>query len=270
MLTLSCRYWRGLHRSSPLVVLSIPPEIVLRHARIALTGRKGDVTSTPIGHATYDAAACGPRPLLLPFFVIAPQSRCIRMAGPPNITTVLEAVRGSDHAVVDELFKAVYDELQRIAQRQRSKWGGDDTLNTTALVHEAYVKLVKQKEVGLKDRAHFFAVAATAMRHILINYAERRVAAKRGGGIGHTSIEDANPVTEEAAEDVLALGAALDALGEMDPRQSRVVECRFFAGLSIPETAEALGVSTATVERDWAVARAWLRRALDDSTEARS
>lgn len=192
------------------------------------------------------------------------------MPHPVQITTVLEAVRSGDHKAVDQLFDAVYDELQRIAHRQRLRWEGDETLNTTALVHEAYLKLVQQQEADWKDRAHFYAVAATAMRHILINYAKRRVAAKRGGGVAHTSIDDANPVAPEAAEDLLALGAALDSLGEMDPRQSRVVECRFFAGLNIPETAEALGVSTSTVERDWAVARAWLRRALDETTEARS
>jgi RNA polymerase sigma factor (TIGR02999 family) len=192
------------------------------------------------------------------------------MPPPADITAVLEAVRSGDRAAVDQLFKAVYDELQSIAHKQRLRWEGDETLNTTALVHEAYVKLVDHQEANWKDRAHFYAVAATAMRHILINYAERRMAAKRGGGAPHAALEDSNPVAEEAAEDLLALGAALDALGELDSRQSRVVECRFFAGLGVRETAEALGVSTSTVERDWSVARAWLRRALDESPGARS
>lgn len=189
------------------------------------------------------------------------------MSSPAHITGVLQAIRSGDRGAVDDLFRVVYDELQRIAHRQRLRWKGDETMNTTALVHEAYLKLVKQEEVDWHDRAHFYAVAATAMRHILINYAELRMAEKRGGGSPHVPLDEANPISEEGAEDLLALNEALERLKEIDPRQSRVVECRFFAGLGIHETAEALGVSHATIERDWALARAWLRRALDDSTE---
>jgi RNA polymerase sigma factor (TIGR02999 family) len=187
------------------------------------------------------------------------------MSSSVNLTAVLQAVRSGDRDAVDHLFHAVYAELQRIAHGQRLRLKGNETLNTTALVHEAYLKLVKQQEVQWQDRAHFYAVAATAMRHILVNYAERRMAAKRGGDIPHVPLDEANPVPEEGAEELLALHEALEGLGKMDERQSRVVECRFFAGLGIRETAEALGVSEATVERDWALASAWLRRSLDDS-----
>jgi RNA polymerase sigma factor (TIGR02999 family) len=186
---------------------------------------------------------------------------------PSDLTAVLRAVSSGDRSAVDVLFHAVYAELQRIAHGQRMKWQGDETLNTTALVHEAYLKLVRQ-DVEWQGRAHFYAVAATAMRHILVNYAERRLAAKRGGGLPHIPLDEANPVPAEGAEDLLALNEALEKLGLLNERQSRVVECRFFGGLGIRETAEALGVSTATVERDWALASAWLRRALDDSAEA--
>jgi len=187
------------------------------------------------------------------------------MSTPANLTEVLQAVRGGDRDAVDHLFHSVYHELEQIAHGQRVKWHGHETLNTTALVHEAYLKLVNQQEVDWRDRAHFYAVAATAMRHILINYAERRGAAKRGGGVSHIPLDEANPVPAEGADDLIALNTALEELGQVAERQSRVVECRFFGGLGIRETAEALGVSTATVERDWALASAWLRRTLDPS-----
>jgi RNA polymerase sigma factor (TIGR02999 family) len=180
-----------------------------------------------------------------------------------EITAVLRAVRCGDRIAIDRLFTAVYAELSRVAHGQRLSWRGDETLNTTALVHEAYLKLVRQEEVEWEDRAHFFAVAAKAMRHILVNYAERRQAAKRGGGAVHVPLEDANPVTAESAEELLALNGALEMLSRVNERQGRVVECRFFCGLGIRETAEALGVSRTTVERDWALASAWLRRTLE-------
>jgi RNA polymerase sigma factor (TIGR02999 family) len=188
------------------------------------------------------------------------------VSSPSDLTAVLRAVSSGDRGAIDELFQAVYTELQSIAHGQRLRWQGDETLNTTALVHEAYLKLVRQ-DVDWQGRAHFYAVAATAMRHILVNYAERRLAAKRGGGIPHVPLDEANPVPAEGAEDLLALNEALEKLGRLNERQSRVVECRFFGGLGIRETAQALGVSPATVERDWALASAWLRRALDDSAE---
>jgi RNA polymerase sigma factor (TIGR02999 family) len=179
-----------------------------------------------------------------------------------DLTTLLQAVRKGDPRGADHLFRRVYGELHQIASGQRRRWGGNETLNTTALVHEAYLKLVNQDVAAWNDRAHFFAVAATAMRHILINYAERQVAAKRGGGAVHVPLGDADLVSPEAAEDLLALDAALKALAGVHERSSRVVECRFFGGYDIEETANTLAVSPATVQRDWAFASAWLRREL--------
>jgi RNA polymerase sigma factor (TIGR02999 family) len=177
-----------------------------------------------------------------------------------DVTTVLQAVRNGDLRAADELFRRVYGELHRIASGQRRRWGGNETLNTTALVHEAYLKLVNQDVAAWNDRAHFFAVAAKAMRHILINYAERQVAAKRGGGAVHVPLDETDLVSPEAAEDLLSLDEALTALAAVHERSSRVVECRFFGGFDIQETANTLSVSPATVERDWAFASAWLRK----------
>jgi RNA polymerase sigma factor (TIGR02999 family) len=153
--------------------------------------------------------------------------------------------------------------LRRAARGQRMRWEGNDTLNTTALVNEAYIKLTKAAGAHWTDRGHFFAVASQAMRQILVNYARDRRAARRGGGAVHVPLSEVNPVSEAAAEELLVMHETLERLAEFNPRQARVVECRFFAGLSIRETAQALSVSEATVERDWAVASAWLRRELD-------
>lgn len=181
-------------------------------------------------------------------------------SGENEITRLLRASSAGEPGALDRLFHAVYDELKRLAHGQRARWEGDYTLNTTALVHEAYLKLVRQQDASWDDRGHFFAVAGKAMRHILVNYAEHRQAQKRGGSAVVVSLDDANPVAPEVADEILALNAALEELATIDERQSRVVECRFFAGLPIQDTAEALGVSPATVKRDWTVASAWLRR----------
>lgn len=185
------------------------------------------------------------------------------MDEPVDVTLLLRAVREGDPRAVDELFGLVYRELKQIAGSQRSRWEGNETLNTTALVHEAYLKLVDQEAIDWKGRAHFFAAAAKAMRHILINYAKRQIAAKRGGGAQHVSLGDADLVAPEAAEDLVALDETLNELAAVHERSSRVVECRFFGGFGIQETAEVLQVSPSTVERDWAFASAWLRRKLD-------
>lgn len=189
------------------------------------------------------------------------------MASPDDITTMLEAVRDGDRAAIDTLFPVLYDELRRLARAQRREWRGDYTLNTTALVHEAYLRLVRQDRVGWTERSHFFALAAKAMRHILTDYARRRRAAKRGGRAEPVALDEAdgavNPVPPESATELLALEDALARLEAVNERQARVVECRFFAGLPVTETAAALGVSEATVKRDWRVARAILREALD-------
>ena len=177
-----------------------------------------------------------------------------------DVTALLHQAAAGDAQALDSVFDAIYGELKRLARVQRSRWTGDETLNTTALVHEAYVKLVRHGPASWSDRAHFYAVASRAMRQILVNYAERRVAGKRGGGSHVESLDQANPVAPEVAEDILALHEALGRLAALDERQGRVVEYRFFAGLSVQETAELLGLSPATVKRDWAVASAFLRR----------
>jgi len=179
---------------------------------------------------------------------------------PTEVTVLLHQATGGDRKALDALFESIYGELKRLARIQRSRWMGDETLNTTALVHEAYFKLVGGRASGWNDRAHFYAVASRAMRQILVTYAERRLAEKRGGGAERVPLDTANPVAPEVAEDILAMHEALDRLAQLDERQGRVVEYRFFAGMSVSETAELLGLSTATVKRDWAVASAWLRR----------
>lgn len=177
-----------------------------------------------------------------------------------DITGLLEQARDGDEAALDKLFEAVYRQLRAIAHNRRERWYLDDTLNTTALVHEAYLKLVRQENIHWRDRSHFFAAASRAMRHILINYAEKRRAAKRGGAQQPVSLED-NPIADDdTASELIALDQALKNLEQLEPRQARVVECRFFAGLPVPETAEVVGISEATVKRDWALARAYLRR----------
>jgi RNA polymerase sigma factor (TIGR02999 family) len=165
----------------------------------------------------------------------------------------------------------VYDELRRIAHRELRHERADQTLGTTALVHEAYLKLAHLGGVEWRSRAHFCAIAAQAMRRILINYAIGRRAQKRGGGVAPTTLEDASDeamaLAQGRADDLLALDEALGRLEALDERQSRVVMCRFFGGMSVEETAEALGVSQATVKRDWVVARAWLNRAVREELD---
>ena len=182
-----------------------------------------------------------------------------------RVTQLVAQLRDGNAAVVDELFALLYDELRAIAQRHRRRWRGDDTLQTTALVHEVFLKLVDQERITAESRAHFLAVAARAMRHILCNYARDRRAQKRGGAIEHVALDesrgDAPDYSSSESSDVLvALDEALRRLEKIDSRQSKVVECRFFGGLTIEETAAALGVSPRTVKRDWLVAQAWLRR----------
>jgi RNA polymerase sigma factor (TIGR02999 family) len=180
----------------------------------------------------------------------------------------LARVRSGDPGAVDELFALVYDELRGLARAQRRRWEGDHTLNTTVLVHEAYLRLVDQTSPEWRDRAHFMAVAARAMRHILIDYARQRQAQKRGGKSERLSLDEiesslvgADP-SEARDEALLALDASLERLARESERQSRIVECRFFGGMTIEETAEAVGVSPATVKRAWMAAQAWLYRDL--------
>jgi RNA polymerase sigma factor (TIGR02999 family) len=169
--------------------------------------------------------------------------------------------------VLDALFERVYDELRRGARGQRGRWAGEVSLQTTALAHEAYLKLVEHGAQSWKSRSHFFAVAAQAMRYLLINEARRRHAQKRGGGAPTVSLEAfrevlgrEGAVSEARAEVLVVLDEALAGLEESHPRAARGVECRFFVGMSIEETAEAIGISAATVSRDWTFAQAWLYR----------
>ena len=183
-----------------------------------------------------------------------------------RVTRLLAELAEGNAAAVDGLFSLLYDELRSIAHRQRRRWQGDHTLQTTALVHEAFLKLVDQERIAAESRAHFLAMAARAMRHILCNYARDRGAQKRGGAMEHVALDesrgDAAPTgfASEPSEVLIALDEALAQLERIDPRQSRVVECRFFGGLTIEETASALRVSPRTVKRDWAMAQAWLHR----------
>jgi len=183
-----------------------------------------------------------------------------------RVTELLTDPPDGDAAAVEELFAVLYDELRAIAHRQRRRWQGDDTLQTTALVHEAFLKLVDQDRIAAESRAHFLGVAARAMRHILCNYARDQRAQKRGGGAVHVVLDESkgNAVSSNAPSEpmgvLISLDEALRRLERVDPRQSKVVECRFFGGLTIEETAGALGVSQRTVKRDWAMAQAWLHR----------
>jgi RNA polymerase sigma factor (TIGR02999 family) len=189
-----------------------------------------------------------------------------------TVTRLLgELQRGSD-AAVDELFTLLYDELRELAHRQRLRWRDDFTLDTTALVHEAYLKLVGPTGTEVESRAHFLALAARAMRHILCNYARDRRALKRGGGLERLPLDEAvalpDPATptDDLADTLVSLDEALKRLEQLDPRQGKVVECRFFGGLTVAETAIALGVSPRTVKRDWVVAQAWLHHEMTART----
>ncbi|NNF58615.1 MAG: sigma-70 family RNA polymerase sigma factor [Rhodothermaceae bacterium] len=179
-----------------------------------------------------------------------------------DVTQLLLDLGEGDPEAMDRLLPIVYDELHRLAHRHRRGERPDHTLNTTALVHEAYLKLVRLDRLQWQNRAQFFALAAQAMRRVLITYAERRRAQKRGGGVHPIPLDENLLLTNQQSEELLALDEALERLKAMSERQHGVVECRFFGGLSVEETAAALGISPATVKRDWALARAWLNREL--------
>ena len=181
---------------------------------------------------------------------------------PQQVTELLVAWDGGDQAALDELMPLVYEELRRLAHQYMSHERPDHTLHTSALVNEAYLRLVNQKNVRWQDRAHFFGIAARLMRQVLVDYARKRRYAKRGGNARRVPLDEALAVSEERAADVMALDDALKSLAEIDPRQSQIVELRFFGGLSIEETATILKVSPGTVMRDWTLAKAWLRRAI--------
>ena len=184
-----------------------------------------------------------------------------------TITQLLDQLRSGNSIILDDLFARTYETLHALAHQQRQHWHRDYTVNTTALVHEAYLKLADYTHFDWKNRAHFFAVTATIMRHILIDYAKRRRAEKRGGDRQMLSLDEAKvttklpfPFSDEQAEVLVVLDEALERLRRLNERQSLVVEYRFFGGMTIEETSEALDISVPTVNRDWAMARAWLYR----------
>ena len=220
----------------------------------------------------------------------APASRPVTSSPDPGapdapLTQLLDAAARGDRSAFDRAFALLYDELRALAHAQRRRWQGNETVDTRVLVHEAWLKLVGPGDDGGDENAagdgparwtgrrHFFALAAKVMRHVLVNYAEQQHAAKRGGDAERVGLEELEettpaPVSGAEADDVLALHAALQRLEASDPRQARIVECRFFAGLSIPETAEALGISSATVKREWQAARDRLHAELASATDA--
>ena len=180
-----------------------------------------------------------------------------------GVTQLLNELGAGDSAALDRLLPLVFDERRRLAHSYLRRERGDHTLQPTALVNEAYLRLVNQQDVRWQGRAHFFGIAANLMRQILVDHARRRAADKRGGAdLERLSLTQAELVVNRADVDVLALEEALERLNEFDRQQARIVELKFFAGLTIEETAEVLGVSHATVERDWKLARAWLKREL--------
>jgi RNA polymerase sigma factor (TIGR02999 family) len=179
-----------------------------------------------------------------------------------NITELLLAWRKGDQAALDALIPLVYDELRRLARRALRRERPGHTLQTTALVNEVYLRLIDSSRVRWQNRAHFFAVSAQLMRRVLVDLARARRRAKRGGQARHVTLEEGLLVGEGLSTDVIALDEALSALSAVDPRASRVVELRFFGGLSVEETGAVLGVSPDTVMRDWKLAKVWLLREL--------
>ncbi len=184
------------------------------------------------------------------------------MVYPAQVTELLVAYSEGDKAALDELMPVVYDELRRLAQHYLSRERPDHTLQTTALVHEAYLRLVDQKSVNWQNRAQFFGIAAQMMRRILINYAKERQAKKRQGYATRVSLDEAVNFFEKRDLDLMALDEALNELAVLDANQTQIVELRFFGGLTIEEVSEVLGVSPATTKREWDSAKLWLRRQL--------
>jgi len=186
-----------------------------------------------------------------------------------KITRLLKAHTAGDSGALNDLLPLVYDELRRMAHRRMQGERDGHTFSTTALVHEAYLELVDLDRIDWQDRNHFFSLAARVMRNVLVDYAVKRKAEKRGGDRDRVPLREEDAVNEVDLADVIAVHEALNRLETFDERQARVVECRFFGGLTIEETSEALDVSPATVGRDWRVARAWLNRELTNEEEDR-
>jgi RNA polymerase sigma factor (TIGR02999 family) len=186
------------------------------------------------------------------------------MSDAHSVTKLLEQWNSGDREALDKLLPLIYEELRKMAKRYMRQQNPGHTLQTTALIHEAYLRMVQQKEKHFENRAHFFGVAATAMRHILVDYARTRQTAKRGGGARPVSLEEAALVTQERAAELVDFDEALKELETLSQRQSRVVELRYFGGLTVEETATVLAVSPETVMRDWTMAKTWLHHALSN------
>lgn len=185
-----------------------------------------------------------------------------------QVTNLLQRWREGNREALDALLPLVYDELRRVAHHHLKNERPDHTLQSTALVQEAYFRLIGQDFPAWEGRSHFFAIAAQLMRQILVDYARRHRASKRGSGACMLTLDEVVALPQRKGVDVVALNDALETLAELDPRQSRIVELRFFAGLSLEETSEVLGIGTATVQRDWTAARAWLHREISRKPNA--
>lgn len=177
-----------------------------------------------------------------------------------EITRLLQELGKGNRAVIDRLLSLLYDQLRAMAHRQRLHWQGEETLNTTALVNEAYLRLASGAPLDLESRKHFLHLAAKAMHYILLDSAKAKKAQKRGGDRQRVAFDESLAISEEEADHLIALDEALARLKQVNERQSEVIECRFFAGLTIEDTATVLGLAPATVKRDWQRARAWLLR----------
>lgn len=181
-----------------------------------------------------------------------------------QITQMLIAWSNGEKAVLDQLLPLVEVELRRIAHNYMRKENGHHTLQTTALVNEAYLKLIDQRNVNWQNRSHFFALSAQIMRRILLNHARDKIAEKRGGGAEHINVEDVQLLSPEKSNELIALDEALERLADFDLLKSRIVELRYFGGLTIEETAEALGIAPVTVSVNWRLAKAWLAREINN------
>ena len=182
---------------------------------------------------------------------------------PGDVTQLLSAIDSGDRKAAEELLPLVYDELRRLAAHRLAGERCQHTLQPTALVNEAYLELVGQGDIDWRNRSHFFGIAAQLMRRILVNYARQKKAQKREGSRQRVELSDTLAIVEDRLDEIIAVDAALDRLAELDPRQARIVELRFFTGLTEDETAEALDISPRTVKREWTVAKAWLHSELN-------
>jgi RNA polymerase sigma factor (TIGR02999 family) len=189
------------------------------------------------------------------------------MSGPGDITRLLAEWSGGNQAALDHLVPIVYDELHRLASNYMRGERGDHVLQTTALVHEAYLRLIDRQQVSVQTRTQFFAVAAQVMRRVLVDYARGRNRAKRGSGAPTLALDDVAVLSDDRAEELIAINSALDGLTALDPRKGKVFELRYFGGMSVEEVAQTLSLSPVTVARDWRMAKIWLRREIAPPTQ---